>query len=109
MDLITALFSFKGRMRRSDFNKLWLPLTITPLIISYFSEDVAIVIIFFSLWPLFALTTKRYHDFGSSGILGLFQLLPLFGWLIVFVGCSLTIGDYKDNKYGTSPYCGNDV
>ncbi|WP_218395699.1 DUF805 domain-containing protein [Alteromonas lipotrueae] len=107
MDLVTALFRFKGRMRRSEFNKLWLPLTLAPMLISLFSYEIAVTILVFTLWPLFALTTKRYHDFGSSGVLGLFQLLPWMGWLIVFVGCSLTVGDYKDNKYGSSPYKGH--
>ena len=104
MDLKTALFSFKGRMRRSEFNKLWLPITFAPIILAVFNLHLAIITFVLTLWPLFALTTKRYHNFGNPGFLGIFQLLPSFGWLIVFVGCSLTIGDYKDNKYGASPY-----
>lgn len=104
MGLQTALFSFKGRMRRSEFNKLWLPITIALTLIYIFNSDIAFVLFIILSWPLFALTTKRYHDFNGTGLLGLFQLVPWFGTLIVFIGCSLTVGDYKDNQYGSSPY-----
>ena len=72
--------------------------------LAVFNTNLAVIFFVFTLWPLFALTTKRYHDFSNPGFLGVFQLLPGVGWLIVFVGCSLTVGDYKDNKYGSSPY-----
>ena len=104
MNLVTLLFSFKGRIRRSIFNRWWLPLTFLPIFVFSFHEEIAIILFLFTLWPLFALNTKRYHDFNSSGLLGIFQVLPAAGWLIVFVGCSLTVGDFKDNKYGPSPY-----
>lgn len=104
MDLKKALFSFKGRIRRSEFNKLWIPLSVVQILFVYLDFKIALFLYIVTLWPLFALTTKRYHDFGSKGLLGIFQLLPWAGWLIVFVGCSFTIGDYKDNKYGPSTY-----
>jgi uncharacterized membrane protein YhaH (DUF805 family) len=106
MDIAPLLLSFKGRISRSQFNFWWLPLTFLPIIIFSLNEYVAGILMLLLLWPLFALTTKRYHDFGSSGVLGILQILPFMGWLIVFVGCSLTIGDFKDNKYGGSTYGG---
>lgn len=106
MDTLPLLFSFKGRIGRIQFSTWWLPLTFLPSLIYLVNEQVAGTLFVLLLWPLFALTTKRYHDINNMGILGIFQLLPFIGWLIVFVGCCLTVGDFKDNKYGKSIYKG---
>lgn len=104
MELKTALFSFKGRMRRSEFNTLWLPIVAVLTLVSFINSNIGFISFVLLLWPMFALTTKRYHDFNSNGLIGLFQLLPWFGTLVVIIGCSFTIGDFKDNKYGPSSY-----
>lgn len=104
MEILPLLFSFKGRIGRVQFSKWWIPLTLITVPFYYINEQLAGIITILMLWPLFALTTKRYHDFNSFGWLGVFQLLPVIGWLIVIVGCSFTVGDFKDNKYGKSIY-----
>lgn len=101
---LPLLFSFKGRIGRLQFSKWFLPLTFFPAIVFPFNSILAIWLFIAFLWPLFALTTKRYHDFNNSGWLGIFQLLPLGGWIIVFAGCCFTIGDFKDNRFGRSIY-----
>lgn len=104
MEVLPLLFSFKGRIRRVQFTKWWLTLTLITLPLYYLNEQLAGMITIFLFWPLFALTTKRYYDFNSFGWLGIFQLLPIIGWLIIIVGCCSTVGDFKDNKYGKSLY-----
>ncbi len=104
MEVLPLLFSFKGRIGRIQFTKWWLPLTSITLSLYYLNDQLAGMVAILLLWPLFALTTKRYHDFNSFGWLGIFQLLPIIGLLIVIVGFCFTVGDFKDNKYGESLY-----
>ena len=98
------LFSFKGRVGRAQF-LLWY-LGIAALLVGsvYVDVKLASYLNIVALWSQFALTTKRYHDYGSAGWLGLLQLLPGIGVLIVLVSCGFTIGNFNDNKYGISIY-----
>jgi uncharacterized membrane protein YhaH (DUF805 family) len=104
IDILPLLFSFKGRIGRAQFSRWWIPLTLITMPFYYTNEQIALIVFVIMLWPMFALTTKRYHDFNSFGWLGIFQLIPIIGWLIVIVGCCFTVGDFKDNKYGKSLY-----
>ena len=83
MDIVPLLFSFRGRIGRTQFSKWWIPLTLFTIPFYNVDQYLGGIVTLILLWPLFALTSKRYHDFNSFGWLGIFQLLPLIGWLIV--------------------------
>lgn len=104
MATFPLLFSFTGRISRRQFSQWWIPIQLSIILGYWLHKDLGLSLIAFALWPLMALTTKRYHDFGSNGLIGLLQFVPMFGWLAVIAGCCFTIGDYKDNKYGVSLY-----
>ncbi len=105
MALRPLLLSFKGRIGRKQFLTWYIPLWGLPILTTLLSQTAAAYLFLVMLWPLFALTTKRYHDFGKAGWAGLFQLIPgLGGLLIILAGCGMTIGDFHDNKYGESLY-----
>lgn len=105
MELKPLLLSFKGRIGRKQFLKWYIPLWLLPLVIALYSKELGGYFFLATLWFLFALTTKRYHDFGKAGWAGLFQLIPgIGGVLIVLAGCGITIGDFNDNQYGKSLY-----
>ena len=104
-----ALFSFEGRMSRSDY---WLkgvipliflvgiPQCVLILIATDGARTLAIMIGLCSLWPTFALWIKRYHDRDRSGWYLLESLIPLVGqvWLIVQVG--FLKGTVGHNRFG---------
>jgi len=105
MSVFPLLFSFNGRIGRRQFLTWYVSIWLAALVISIFDLQIAVFFNLLTLWPLFSLTTKRYHDFGSAGWFGLFQLLPgIGGLMIVFAGCGLTIGNFNDNRYGKSIY-----
>ncbi|TQV86907.1 DUF805 domain-containing protein [Aliikangiella coralliicola] len=104
VDIFTLFFRFSGRIGRRQFLTGYL-FTLSIISIAAFIDIIlAAYIKLLLLYPLFALSTKRYHDLGKAGWAGLFQLLPGFGWLIVLAGCGLPIGDFHDNQYGESIY-----
>lgn len=108
-------FSFKGRIRRSEYGISLIIYFLTVVIVQvigtgligssssgYSTSDnngagpLIIFILYIPLlWFLLAQGAKRCHDVGNSGW---FQLIPLyFLWLL------LQDGDVGINKYGSSP------
>ena len=55
------------------------------------------------LWPVLAVSAKRWHDRGKSGWWVLVALVPVIGWLWVLVENSLLRGDPGANRFGESP------
>ncbi|MCP4978463.1 MAG: DUF805 domain-containing protein [Maribacter sp.] len=105
MDTFPLLFSFIGRIGRRQFLIWYIPIMLVSFIIAIFDVEIGGYFYLLMLWPLFSLTTKRYHDLGSAGWFGLFQLLPgIGGLMIVLAGCGLIIGNFHDNRYGKSIY-----
>lgn len=51
------------------------------------------------LIPLIALTMRRLHDMGKSGIYCLFALVPIVGWIALLVMCAGD-GDRFSNEFG---------
>lgn len=108
--VLTTLFSFNGRRRRSHYLLTIicanLPLLPANLSSNNMSEGVAVftlLIILPVLWILLANATKRCHDLGKSGWLALGLFVPLLN-LIIGVYLLFFKGDTHDNEYGPSPY-----
>lgn len=55
------------------------------------------------LWPVVAVSVKRWHDRGKSGWWVLAALIPVIGWLWVLVENGLLPGDTGPNRFGESP------
>ena len=100
-------FSFKGRIRRTEY---WLSLIILFVLagiirlisdsLTYAGNEVLaffvpLVGLFIFYWLLFALNTKRCHDRDNSG---LWQIIPFY-WLWLLFGD----GDAFENDYGPDP------
>lgn len=102
-------FSFKGRIRRTEYGltmiiNIFIYWIMNVLIIS--SENASsesamgILILYFIilvpyLWFLWAQGTKRCHDRGNSGF---FQLIPFYSFWMLFAD-----GDHEPNEFGNSP------
>jgi uncharacterized membrane protein YhaH (DUF805 family) len=56
-----------------------------------------------AMWPLFALSAKRWHDRDRSGWWALVLLIPVIGWLWMLVANGLLPGTPGPNRYGAEP------
>jgi len=95
-------FSFSGRIRRLEYglsNIIYFMISIVLSIIIETSYNEAIYLLYFSyipmLWFLWAQGAKRCHDRGNSGW---FQLIPLYGFWMLFAD-----GEFGENGYGENP------
>ena len=112
--MFRAPFSFEGRIRRTEFGLSIIINAVAILIVqlivigmvqsssnSYYSSDksesVILFIIFFIplLWFGWAQGAKRCHDLGNSGW---WQLIPFYGFWLLFAD-----GQYGANQYGDNP------
>jgi uncharacterized membrane protein YhaH (DUF805 family) len=112
MTISKALFSFKGRLCRSDY---WLkgfmpmlPLGIMNNILAYgvhenWSIFLVAIISIASIWPSMALLIKRLHDRNRSGWFACIMLIPIVGpiWLLVEVW--FLKGTDGPNRFGSDP------
>jgi len=115
--LVQLLFSFKGRINRA---KWWFMFLLGKVI--GVTIGVSVFAIFYSilgatplfivpvllgvvgyLWPLLAVSAKRWHDHNKSAWWVLIQLIPGIGalWAIVELGCLR--GNLGPNRFGPDP------
>lgn len=93
-------FSFKGRIRRSEF---WIssfiyaiPIAIINAILESDAESSAVALLIIPLlWFMLAQGAKRCHDRGNSGW---FQIIPFYSLWMLFAD-----SDYGPNEYGENP------
>ena len=94
-------FSFDGRIRRTEYGISVIIYAVIALIInltiSESNGDMAIIglAIIPLLWFLWAQAAKRCHDVGNSGW---WQLIPLYGFWLLFQD-----GEAGRNQYGDNP------
>lgn len=97
------VFSFKGRIRRTEYGLTYLGYWLFCLPMNLVSEenlsaDFAIVWLLLYipiLWIILAQGAKRCHDRGNNF---LFQFIPFYIFWLIFAD-----GDETVNRYGTSP------
>lgn len=96
-------FSFKGRIRRTEYGLSLIIYGIPATILNILSEsDVSVgaaIIALLSfiplLWFIWAQGAKRCHDRNNSGW---FQIIPFYGLWMLFAE-----GDSGDNDFGPDP------
>ncbi len=105
-DIRYMLTSFSGRIGRIDF---WLGFFIifgayVAVFVSYFhwfSNPIPLAVpAALLIYPLIALSAKRYHDHDRSGWLAMIWLAPLVGWMFALIECGFSKGSPMPNKYG---------
>ena len=103
-EMLSEPFSFDGRIRRLEYGISNIIYAAIALFINYKVEDDYsmrwIYIAYLPLmWFLLAQGAKRCHDLGNSGW---YQLIPLYGFWLLFAE-----GNLGNNEYGRSPKGGN--
>ena len=90
-------FSFKGRIRRTEFGLSFIIFYILNNVLALLSVEVPVfgVLVIPSIWFFWAQSAKRCHDRGNSGW---YQLIPFYSFWLLFGD-----GDIGDNEYGSNP------
>jgi uncharacterized membrane protein YhaH (DUF805 family) len=93
-------FSFEGRIRRTEYGLSMLFGTFALLVVAAIAGAVHILPLYYLfLIPYFwfncAQGAKRCHDLGNSGW---WQLIPLYGFWLLFQD-----GQTRTNEYGENP------
>jgi uncharacterized membrane protein YhaH (DUF805 family) len=118
-----ALFSFQGRILRSSFWSVVIPIFLTNSVLGISSAAISLavrepgftpampnavamivlagvgVLIVLESWIVLATYAKRWHDIGHSGWMSMLLLIPLAG-LFVFGYLVFSPGAAGQNKYG---------
>ncbi len=104
-------FSFKGRIRRTEFGISFIIYLIWAFFINNWAnspnlDSGSAIIVLLSYIPAFwfysAQICKRFHDRGKSGWYFFFLIIPLYN-LYVLIMLIFADGDIGDNEYGTDP------
>ena len=69
----------------------------------YVGGPVSLFIALFTLVPSISSTVARLHDRGHSAWWLLWFLLPVVGWIVLFVQNGFLRGDGGPNRYGPAP------
>ncbi len=101
--MFKRVFSFKGRIRRTEFGLSYIIFFVWYLIFASVTEmndpnPVLALFIILSIvpayWFLWAQGAKRCHDRGNSGW---YQIIPFYGLVMLFGGSEEGINDYGTN------------
>lgn len=101
--MFKRVFSFKGRIRRTEFGLSYIIFFVWYLIFASVIEmndpnpALALFIILSivpAYWFLWAQGAKRCHDRGNSGW---YQIIPFYGLVMLFGGSEEGINDYGTN------------
>lgn len=69
----------------------------------YVGGPLSLFVLLFTLVPWISSTVARLHDRGHSAWWLLWFLLPIVGWIVLFVQNGFLRGDAGPNRYGPAP------
>lgn len=100
LSVLKNYVGFSGRARRKEYWMFTLINAIVGAIIN------VIQLILGLEFPVIALCVRRLHDTDRSGAWALLYLVPIIGWLVLFVFACLE-GNSGSNRYGNDPKFGS--
>jgi len=98
------VFSFQGKLSRSEYFLstlfVWLSYYVLYSCIWYIiSDNMTIILSPFLLWALFAISTKRLHDLWRSGKFLFLVLIPVLGFVYLFIILFFKKSSIINNRY----------
>lgn len=111
---VMLVFDGRGRANRKDYWSFflgWFVCAAVWMLIAQLTPDVAIIqFIVIGLciplmclaFPMLALVSRRFHDFGWTGWLTPLVLIPFAGYAVL-LALGLVPGRADDNRYGPDP------
>lgn len=99
--LILMLFLLLFLVVRVALFVLYAAVPVLPIILIF--EVLALAYLLTLAWMSFSLNTKRWHDQGKSGKWNLLALIPLVGFLYMFLELAFVRGTDGPNQYGEKP------
>ena len=119
MSLGQFLFSLNGRITRSDYWLKWyLPAMVLVILAAVLDGALGLadpqigvgpitaVIYLAMFWPSIAVSVKRLHDRDKSGWFMLIMLIPIIGFIWIFVLVGFLRGTQGPNRFGDDPLGG---
>ena len=117
MDLTHLYLSWNGRISRQTFwLKGMLPILAYTIVMFFVCQYVSnemegdiglwefLFAMLLAVWPLLAVSAKRWHDRGKSAWWLLFGAIPFIGWAWVFVETGFLKGTPGSNRFGEKSY-----
>ena len=111
LSLRALLFTLQGRIGRRTW---WLWAVAMPIGMGLYATvllrvvgvsprltDTAVNLLL--LWPVVAVSVKRWHDRDKSGWWVLVTLIPLVGWLWALLQNGVLRGNHTANRFGEPP------
>ena len=105
--MFKSSFSFNGRIRRLEYGISQIILMVLVFVVVFaehafiVAEDTASIFLLAAVipvyWFIFAQGSKRCHDLGNSGW---FQLIPFYGFWLLFADGKIGVNDYGPNPKG---------
>jgi len=95
IDAFRHYFDFHGKTSKKAFWFFVLYHIIISLMLSFISEDLYNVYSLIVFIPSLAISVRRLHDIGKSGWWVLIGLIPIIGWIWLFI---LYLQDGVDEK-----------
>lgn len=91
-------FSFKGRIRRTEYGRSIIILFWFVFLVLIFSQELMYLLLIPGFWFSFAQGAKRCHDLGNSGW---WQLIPFYTPWLLFQDGQPGSNEYGENPKGT--------
>lgn len=112
MKILKKLFSFSGRATRMEYWLFQFEILVWSILLicllGSFGEHnhtptitLCLCLFFFCIIPNLAVTVRRLHDAGKSGLYLLWAILPYIGAFIVFL--KIMSSSAPDNEWGPNP------
>lgn len=107
LDVLKKYAQFKGRTSRKQFWMFILFNVLFSTLLGFIDIVLGINILYplYSMMlfiPILSILVRRLHDVGNSGWMLLLSLIPIFGYIYLFV-VTLQKGEDGSNMYGMSP------
>ncbi|MBB6482734.1 DUF805 domain-containing protein [Spirochaeta isovalerica] len=105
------LFSYKGRISRSNFWAFYMGAMFWQLASAFLmgldniiANAFGIISFLVLIYSIFAVYGKRWHDRGKSAKWNFICLIPGIGAIWATIECGFLKGNEGENEYGLEPY-----